>query len=89
MAIGAGSDHDQRTRRSTLRRESSLPLEIAFTPAGTVIWIAKLALSRGALLQASQAAVPTGSPTPTAPSLVRYQPSVEPSGSITLRGWPW
>jgi hypothetical protein len=43
VAIGLGSDHDQRVRPSSFCRERRRPLETAFTSLGTVIWMLKLA----------------------------------------------
>ena len=45
-------------------------------------------MSAGVLSDGSQVIVPTGSPSAVAPSLVRTQPSVEPSGSVCSRGTP-
>jgi hypothetical protein len=58
--------------------------------AGTVIFMSKVALSRGVLLLGNQVMAPTGSlSTTTPPSLVGIQPSFAPSGSMCVTGLPW
>ncbi len=69
-------------------RARSVPFEIACVPCGTVIEISKVALSVGWSLHGNQVGEPCGSPTTNAPSLVRTQPSIEPSGSVIDRGVP-
>jgi hypothetical protein len=55
-----------------------------------VIFMSKVALSRGVLLLGNQVMAPTGSlSTTTPPSLVGIQPSCAPSGSMCVTGFPW
>ena len=69
-------------------RPCSAPLAIASVPRGTVIEMSKLALSVGWSLLGNQVGEPCGSPTTKAPSLVRTQPSIDPSSSVISCGLP-
>ncbi len=64
------------------------PLDTARSPRGTVTVRSYAALSDGWWLPGNQVIEPVGSPSASTPSVVRSQPSSEPSGSVTVSGVP-
>ena len=85
-----GCAHRQVSLPSCFRTLARSPLPATSRLDGTVIFMSKVALSRGVLLLGNHVIAPTGSlSTTTPPSAVGIHPSLAPSGSMCVTGFPW